>query len=81
MSDQLELFSEPTKLFAIPPCGRGLGPCLVFAEAGNWRCVTCGCVASWKSSRTIFDGFIRSQLKFLREQTIAPGDPGNSQRG
>jgi hypothetical protein len=31
----------------------------------------------------IFDGYIASQLKFmevLREQAIAPGDPGNTER-
>jgi hypothetical protein len=37
-------------------------------------------VAPCKSTRgTIFDGFIKSQLRFiefLREQEIAPGDPG-----
>jgi hypothetical protein len=84
MSEQLELFGEPTKLTAIPPCGRGLGPCLVFDEAGQLRCVTCGCVGRRKNenARTIFDGFIKSQLKFmefLREQENAPGDPGNTE--
>jgi hypothetical protein len=75
---QLDLFDPP--LTQLPPCGRG-GPCLAVAENGNWRCVTCGSVAPCKGPRgTIFDGFIRSQLRlieFLREQAIAPGDPGN----
>jgi hypothetical protein len=65
MTKQLELLGDPTELTAIPPCGRGLGPCLVFDEAGQLRCVTCGCVGPRKRPHTIFDGYIESQMKFF----------------
>ena len=76
---QLELFGSPTALTAIPPCGRGLGPCLVFAEAGNWRCTTCGCIAPRKSPRTIFDGYLEAQtrfIEFLPQQDLLPDNSG-----
>jgi hypothetical protein len=74
MAEQFELLGDPTKLTVIPHnCGRGLGPCLVFEEVGQLRCITCGCVGPIKSQRrgsnstAAFDDFIqviiRSQLK------------------
>jgi hypothetical protein len=73
--EQLDLFDPPMLL---PPnfCGRGLGPCKAIVEPDQIRCLTCGCVAPRASRNdtpkgTIFDGFIQSQLKFmkfLREQ-------------
>lgn len=77
---QLDLFAV-----SLPPCGRGLGPCEAIIEPDQIRCLTCGCVAPRASRNdapkgTIFDGFIQSQLNFMKflrnEQAIAPGDPG-----
>jgi hypothetical protein len=42
---------EAGYLIALPPCGRGLGPCLAVIEvdqsgATSLRCISCGCVAA-----------------------------------
>jgi hypothetical protein len=82
MTAQLELFPR-SAVISLPPCGRGLGRCEAIVEPDQIRCLTCGCVAPRASQNdvpkgTIFDGFIQSQLKFLRSRDGAGPMPACS---
>jgi hypothetical protein len=72
---ELDLAAPRSAVIALPPCGRGFGPCRAVVERHQIRCLICRCVAPRKRAPTFLDGFIRSELKFLRSR-IAPGVPG-----
>lgn len=63
---ELDLGVPPTTW--LPPCGRPDCPCEAIVEPDQYRCNRCGCVAPRKRTPTFFDGFIRSQLKFLHRR-------------
>jgi hypothetical protein len=68
---QLELDLSDTPAPLIPwRCGRGLGECRLIKERNQFRCSVCRCTGPCPSApaSTIFDGYMRSQLKFLQSR-------------
>jgi hypothetical protein len=79
--DFFDLFGPPPTVIQLPPCGRGLGPCKAIVEHGQIHCVVCGCSGPYPRAcahaepqagavlqPTFLDGYIKSQMKFLRSR-------------